>query len=75
MKTMYINAGKKDKLRAGDILGALVGPAELNASDVGAIKILDNQSYVAIVSEKIEDAILKLSTGKIKGRKFKVGLA
>ena len=75
IKTMYINGGKKDKIRPGDILGALVGEAGLLASDVGNIKILDNQTYVAIVSGKIKTVIEKLSNGKIKGRKFKVGEA
>jgi ATP-independent RNA helicase DbpA len=75
MKTMYINGGKKDKIRPGDILGALVGVAGLDASLVGNINILNNQSYVAIKSEKIAMVIAKLLEGKIKGRKFKVGEA
>lgn len=75
MKTMYVNGGKKDKVRAGDLLGALVGEAGLAATDVGNITILDHQSYVAIESTSIEKAIQALSNGKIKGRKFKVGLA
>ncbi len=75
MKTMYINGGKKDKIRPGDILGALVNEAGLLGSEVGNITILDNQSYVAILSEKMDQAISKLSCGKIKGRKFKVGEA
>ena len=75
MKTMYINGGKKEKVRPGDILGALVGEAGLLASAVGTITILDHQSYVAIDSESINKAIESLSAGKIKGRKFKVGLA
>lgn len=75
MKTMYINGGKKEKVRPGDILGALVGEAGLLASAVGTITILDHQSYVAIESESIHKAIESLNVGKIKGRKFKVGLA
>lgn len=75
MKTMYINGGKKDKVRPGDILGALVGEAGLLVGEVGNITILDNQSYVAVLSTKIHQAISKLNVGKIKGRKFKVGEA
>ncbi|MGZ3790302.1 MAG: ATP-dependent RNA helicase DbpA [Bacteriovorax sp.] len=75
MKTMYINGGKKDKIRPGDILGALVNEAGLKASEVGNITILDNQSYVAILAGNIHQTISKLSVGKIKGRKFKVGEA
>jgi ATP-independent RNA helicase DbpA len=75
MKTMYINGGKKEKLRPGDILGALVGVAGLDASVVGNITILNGQSYVAIANDHIDHAIKKLNEGKLKGLKFKVGLA
>ena len=75
MKTMYINGGKKDKVRPGDILGALVNEAGLTASQVGNITIQDRQSFVAIEAAQINQTIEKLLNGKIKGRKFKVGLA
>lgn len=75
MKTMFINGGKKEKIRPGDILGALVNEAGINAASIGNITILNNQSYVAIASEHIDLAITKLNVGKIKGRKFRVGLA
>ena len=75
MKTMYINGGKKEKVRAGDILGALVNEAGLLASDVGNINIQEHQSFVAIESSKIHHAISRLLNGKIKGRRFKVGEA
>ncbi len=75
MKTMYIGGGKKDKLRPSDILGALVGEAKMDASDVGDISILNILSYVAIKNKNVNQAIKKLKAGKIKNRKFKVGLA
>lgn len=75
MKTMYINGGKKDKIRPGDILGSLVGVVGLEASSVGNINILNNQSYVAILTDQIEIAVSKLNEGKLKGRKFRVGIA
>lgn len=75
MKTMYINAGKKDKIRPSDILGALVGEAGIEAEHVGIITILNNQSYVGIAAEYCDQAISKLTNGKIKGRKLRVGLA
>lgn len=75
MKTIYISGGKKDKIRPGDILGALVGVAGLAGSQVGAINILENQSYVAIEASLLRATITRLSEGKIKGRKFKVGEA
>ncbi len=75
MKTMYISGGKKNNLRPGDILGALVGEAQLAPKDVGDISIFSVFSYVAIKTEKINQAINKLKSGKIKNKNFKVGLA
>ena len=75
MKTIYINGGKKDKIRPGDILGALVNVAGLTATQVGNISILDRQTYVAIDASVARQTISKLAGEKIKGLKFKVGEA
>jgi ATP-independent RNA helicase DbpA len=72
MITIKIFAGKKSKLRAGDILGALTSTKELESSDVGKITIYDRSSYVAIARDKIAVANRLLSNGKIKGRIFKM---
>ena len=70
--TLVIEGGKKDKVRAGDLLGALTGDAGLKGSSIGKIDIYDRQSYVAIERELIDEAHKKLSKGKIKGKKFSV---
>lgn len=70
--TLVIEGGKKDKVRAGDVLGALTGEAGLNGSSIGKIDIYDKQSYVAIESKKVDEAYEKLKNGKIKGKKFSV---
>lgn len=70
--TLVIEGGKKDKVRAGDVLGALTGEAGLNGSSIGKIDIYDKQSYVAIEACKIDEAHEKLKNGKIKGKKFSV---
>ncbi|MEX1100258.1 MAG: ATP-dependent RNA helicase DbpA [Bacteriovoracaceae bacterium] len=75
MKTMYIGGGKKNKLRPGDVLGALVGEAGLEADAVGDINILNIITLVAVKKECLSQAIQKLQVGKIKNRKFKVGQA
>ncbi len=75
MQTMFISGGKKDKLRPGDIVGALVGEAKIDANHIGNIAIKNSFSYVAIKSESIEQAIQKLSRARIKKKKFKVGFA
>jgi ATP-independent RNA helicase DbpA len=76
METLYISGGRKDKMRPGDILGALTGEAGgLPGSDVGKIEIHDRFSYVAIAKGSVDRAIERLSAGRIKGKKFKVGRA
>ena len=76
METLYISGGRKDKLRPGDILGALTGEAGgFQGSDVGKIEIHDRFSYVAIAKGSANRAIQQLGSGRIKGKKFKVGLA
>jgi len=76
METLYISGGRKDKMRPGDILGALTGEAGgLAGTDVGKIEIHDRFSYVAVAKARAEEAIEKLGAGRIKGKKFKVGLA
>jgi ATP-independent RNA helicase DbpA len=73
MKTLFIAGGKKQKLRPGDILGAMVKEAGLEPNDVGDISILPITTYVAVKKEKINQAISKLSSGKIKNRSFRIG--
>ena len=70
--TLIINGGKKDKLRPGDILGALTGDAGIDKKFIGKIDIYDRKSYVALDKAKIEEANSQLKNGKIKGRKFYV---
>jgi ATP-independent RNA helicase DbpA len=70
--TLVIEGGKKDKLRAGDILGALTGEAGLQGKSIGKIDIYDRQAYVAIEQEIIEKAYRYLKNGTIKKRKFSV---
>lgn len=70
--TLVIEGGKKDKLRAGDLLGALTGEAGLSGSSVGKIDIYDKQAYVAIERHSIDKALNSLKNGKIKGKKFSV---
>ncbi len=73
MRTLYISGGRKDKVRPGDILGALTGEAAgLDASEVGRIEIHDRFSYVAVASPIANLALARLRAGRIKGRKFRV---
>ncbi|MEJ2372662.1 MAG: DbpA RNA binding domain-containing protein [Sulfurimonas sp.] len=71
-KTLVIEGGKKDKLRAGDILGALTAGKILDGKDIGKIEIYDRQSYVAIATNLINKAYTKLNNDTIKTKKFSV---
>ncbi len=74
-KTIQISGGRKDKLRAGDILGTLTAePEAIPAKDIGKIDIYDRFSYVAIANFQSPKALAKLQTTKIKARKFKAFL-
>ncbi len=70
--TLVIEGGKKEKMRPGDILGALTGDAGLPSDAIGKIDIYEKQSYVAIKADHIHKAHKQLKQGKIKGRKFSV---
>ncbi|QDI03646.1 ATP-dependent RNA helicase DbpA [Xanthomonas cerealis] len=72
MVTLRIDGGKTDKLRAGDILGALTGDAGLSGAAIGKIAIYATRSYVAIAREHADRALGQLQAGKIKGRRFRV---
>jgi len=72
MKTICIHGGKKNKLRAGDILGALCRDIGLAKDAVGKIDIFDFYAYVAVERGQFTKALNGLETGKIKGKKFKV---
>jgi ATP-dependent RNA helicase DbpA len=72
MKTLVIDAGRQDKLRPGDILGALTGDAGLDAKDIGKIDVYATRAYVAISRDLANRALERLRAGKIKGRNFRV---
>lgn len=72
MTTLCIAAGRKDKLRPGDILGALTGDAGIPGKQVGKIAIFDFQAFVAVERALAKQAMQRLNNGKIKGRALKV---
>ncbi|CBL45806.1 Superfamily II DNA and RNA helicases [gamma proteobacterium HdN1] len=72
MVTLNIGGGKRDKLRPGDILGALTGDAGLPGASIGKIDIGDQQTYVAVERAIAQKAVKRLQSGKIKGRSYRV---
>ena len=73
-KTLVIDAGRKDKLRPGDILGALTSKGVIDGNQVGKIALFDTRSYVAIQQQVVDKALSMLRQDKIKGRTFRVRL-
>lgn len=71
-RTLVIAGGRKDKVRPGDILGALTGDAGIPGSAVGKIDITEFSAYVTLENSQADKALGRLINGKIKGRRFKV---
>jgi len=71
MATLQIDGGKKQKVRPGDLLGALTGANGIEGSAVGKISIFDRTAYVAIKRTSSKQALAVLNAGKIKGRSFR----
>jgi superfamily II DNA/RNA helicase len=74
-QTVYISAGKKDKVNKVDIVGYLLKKGELEKEDLGLIEVKDTTSYVAVSRNKVADLLKKLSQEKLKGRKVKMEVA
>ena len=68
MVTIQLDAGRKHKMRPGDLLGALTGDAGLAGSQIGKIDIFDMTSFVAIERDGLRQALNYLTNGKVKGR-------
>jgi ATP-independent RNA helicase DbpA len=71
MACLQIDGGRRQKVRPGDILGALTGDNGVAGKQVGKIHIFDQCAYVAVHREAARQALAKLGQGKIKGRSFR----
>jgi ATP-independent RNA helicase DbpA len=74
MVTLLILGGRKEKIRPGDILGALTGEAGFTKEQIGKINVTETSTYVAIERSIAREAHRKLSAGTIKGKRVKVHL-
>jgi len=74
MATLQIVGGRKEKIRAGDVLGALTGEAGFTREQVGKINVNEFSTYVAVDRRIAQQALLKLSNGRVKGKSVKVRL-
>ncbi len=72
MVTLQMLGGRKEKIRPGDVLGALTGEAGFSKEQVGKITVTDQTTYVAVARDIAREAVRKLSAGKVKGKTVKV---
>jgi ATP-independent RNA helicase DbpA len=74
MATIHIQGGRKEKIRPGDVLGALTADLGYTREQVGKIDINDFATYVAVQRDIAKDAVARLNEGRIKGRSVKARL-
>ncbi len=74
MATLQIVGGRKEKIRAGDVLGALTGEAGFAKEQVGKINVNEFSTYVAVTRDIAREAVKRLSAGRVKGKTVKVRL-
>lgn len=73
--TIYISAGKKDKVNKVDIVGFLIKKGELEKDDIGLIEVKDTTSYVAVNRQKVVELLKKLENQRLKNKKLKIEIA
>jgi ATP-independent RNA helicase DbpA len=74
MATLQIAGGRKEKIRAGDVLGALTGDAGFTKEQVGKISVNEFSTYVAVERGIAHEALRRLNAGRVKGKSVKVRL-
>ncbi|MEE1312205.1 MAG: DEAD/DEAH box helicase [Lachnospiraceae bacterium] len=72
MARLFINIGKKQNVRPGDILGAIAGETGIPGSLVGAIDMYDKYTFVEVPTEVAADVLDAMSKGKIKGKTINI---
>jgi ATP-independent RNA helicase DbpA len=76
MVTLQMLGGRKEKIRPGDVLGALTGEAggshQFTREEVGKITVTDQSTYIAIARSLGAEAVRKLAAGGVKGKTVKV---
>lgn len=74
-ETIYISAGKKDKVNKVDIVGYLIKKGQLEKDDIGLIEVKDTTSYVAVNRKKVSQLLKNLANERLKNKKVKMEVA
>lgn len=72
MVTLQILGGRKEKIRPGDVLGALTKDAGFTREQIGKINVTEFSTYVAVERKIAREALRKLNEGTVKGKRVKV---
>lgn len=72
MVRLFINVGKKDKIKPGDILGAIAGEAGISGKLVGEIKMYDKYTFVEVPFENGKEVLFAMKNARIKGKKINI---
>jgi ATP-independent RNA helicase DbpA len=73
-RTLYIGAGKKDKINKMDIVGTILQKGKISKDELGLVEVLDNASFAAIKADKINKVFERIKNEKIKNKKVRMGL-
>ena len=74
MATLYFQAGKKEKLSRGDIMGFIANNGGIEASEIGRIDVRDHYALAAIPRQQAQATLKRLQTAKVKGHKVRISL-
>ncbi|HAV02201.1 MAG TPA: helicase, partial [Chryseobacterium sp.] len=74
-ETIYLSAGKKDKVNKVDIVGFFIKKGQLEKDDIGLIEVKDTTSYVAVRRQKVSSLLHNLKNQKLKNKKLKIEIA
>ena len=72
---LYFSVGKRKKIAAGNLVGAICALEDVNGDDIGIIQVQDMCSYVDILNGKGKSVAQRLNNTLIKGRTMKVEIA
>ncbi len=75
MVRLFINAGKKSKIRAKDIVGAIANEAGIPGKTLGEIAIFDEYTFVDVPNEFVRDILHGMKHAKIKGKRVHIEIA
>ncbi|HEV8634182.1 MAG TPA: DEAD/DEAH box helicase [Chloroflexota bacterium] len=75
MARVYIEAGRRDGIRPGDVVGAIANEAGIAGREIGAIDIFDEYTFVEVPAERRDEIIRVLSNTRIKGSRVRIEAA